>query len=161
MRGFHRLELEEFGLSSPEAQVYLALLRSTGGLGASAVANTTGIQRTGIYPILDFDRQSVLMPLVAPSGQGGTLFIRHPQVAMSLGMLFDSFWERGKPFPAKPRKKNQGQGGNQNRSCDFEAPVNTETPIYQLPTAFSRTEGPFRNKRLTPSKIEVRESQST
>src|SRR6266496_1959779 len=107
MRGFHRLELEEFGLSSPEAQVYLALLRSTGGLGASAVANTTGIQRTGIYPILDFDRQSVLMPLVAPSGQGGTLFIRHPQVAMSLGMLFDSFWERGKPFPASCAKRTK------------------------------------------------------
>ena len=53
MRGLHRLELEELGLSSSEAQVYLALLRSSGGLGASAVANTTGIQRTGIYPITE------------------------------------------------------------------------------------------------------------
>ena len=33
MRGLHRLELEELGLSSSEAQVYLALLRSSGGLG--------------------------------------------------------------------------------------------------------------------------------
>ena len=260
MRGLHRLELEELGLSSSESQVYLALLRTSGGLGASAVANAAGIQRTGIYPILDallekgmvergagyggrftavapkralpsliarekeelanrerlageladklesvveaidptaeveviqvlrdprliserferleleaerqieifckppvigridnpaqtkamrrgvrirsvyeqsalddpalepylskwvaageearfydgelphklavFDRQSVLMPLVAPSGQGSTLFIRHPQLAMSLGMLFDSFWDRAKRFPA-------------------------------------------------------------
>ena len=53
MRGLHRLELEQLGLSSSEAQVYLVLLRSSGGLGASAVASTTGIQRTGIYPILD------------------------------------------------------------------------------------------------------------
>ena len=265
MRGLHRLELEELGLSSSESQVYLALLRTSGGLGASAVANAAGIQRTGIYPILDallekgmvergagyggrftavapkqalpsliarekqelanrerlageladklesvtepfdptagveviqvlrdprliaerferleleaerqieifckppiigridnpaqtkamrrgvrvrsvyeqtalddpalepylskwvaageearfydgepphklavFDRQSVLMPLVAPSGQGSTLFIRHPQLAMSLGMLFDSFWDRAKPFPAGRTKQ--------------------------------------------------------
>jgi sugar-specific transcriptional regulator TrmB len=264
MRELHRLELEELGLSSSEAQVYLALLRTSGGLGASAVANATGIQRTAIYPVLDallekgmaergagyggrftavpprralpsliarekeelanrqrlageladkletvaepfdptaeveviqvlrdprliaerferleleaerqieifckppvigrldnpaqakamrrgvrirsvyeqsalddpalepylskwvaageearfydgelphklavFDRQSVLMPLVAPSGQGSTLLIRHPQLAMSLGMLFDSFWDRAKPFSAGPAK---------------------------------------------------------
>jgi sugar-specific transcriptional regulator TrmB len=269
MMGLHRVELEELGLSSSEAQVYLALLRSSGGLGASAVASTTGIQRTGIYPILDallekgmvergagyggrftavaprqalpsliarekeelanrerlagelaeklesvaepfdpaadveviqvlrdprliaerferleleaerqieifckppvigridnpaqtkamrrgvrvrsvyeqsalndpalepylskwvaageearfydgelphklavFDRQSVLMPLVAPSGQGSTLFIRHPQLAMSLGMLFDSFWKRGKRFPASRAKKTKNK----------------------------------------------------
>src|SRR5437763_15786052 len=53
MRGLHRLELEQLGLSSSEAQVYLSLLRSSAGLGASAVANAAGIQRTGIYPILD------------------------------------------------------------------------------------------------------------
>ncbi len=260
MRALHRLELEELGLSSSEAQVYLALLRTSGGLGASAVASATGIQRTAIYPILDallekgmvergagygsrftavapkralpsliarekeelanrerlageladklelvaepfdpnaeveviqvlrdprlvaerferleleaervieifckppvigrldnpaqakamrrgvrvrsvyecsalndpalephlpkwiaageearfydgelphklalFDRQSILMPLVTPKGQGSTLFIRHPQLGMSLGMLFDSFWQRAKPFPA-------------------------------------------------------------
>lgn len=259
MSEIHRLELEELGLSTAEAQVYLALLRSSGGLGASTVATATGIQRTSIYPVLDallekgmvergagygrrftavrprqalpslivrekeelsnrerlaeelvgklesvtepfdptaeveviqvlrdprliaerferleleaerqieifckppvygridnpaqnkamrrgvrirsvyeqtaindpalepylpkwiaageearvyegelphklavFDRQNVLMPLVTPSGQGSTLFIRHPQLAMSLGMLFDSFWERSKPFP--------------------------------------------------------------
>jgi sugar-specific transcriptional regulator TrmB len=259
MRELHRLELEELGLSSWEAQVYLALLRSSGGLGASAVATTTGIQRTSIYPVLDallekgmvergagygsrftavaprralpsliarekeelasrerlageladklesvaepfdpsaeveviqvlrdprlisdrfqrleleaerqieifckvplytridnpaqdkvmrrgvrvrgiyeqaaindqtfepylskwiatgeearvykgelphklalFDRQSVLLPLVSVNGQGSTLFIKHPQLAMSLGMLFDSFWERSSPIP--------------------------------------------------------------
>lgn len=265
MRELHRLELEELGLSSWEAQVYLALLRSSAGLGASAVASATGIQRTSIYPVLDallekgmvergagygsrftavapgralpsliarekeelasrerlageladklesvaepfdpsaeveviqvlrdsrlisdrfqrleleaerrieifckvplytrvdnpaqdramrrgivfrgiyeeaaindqtfepylskwiangeearvykgelphklalFDRQSVLLPLVSANGQGSTLFIKHPQLARSLGMLFDSFWERSSPLPVSRAKR--------------------------------------------------------
>ena len=268
MRELHRLELEELGLSSWEAQVYLALLRSSGGLGASAVGTATGIQRTSIYPVLDtllekgmvergagygsrftavapgralpsliarekeelanrdrlareladklesvaepfdpnaeveviqvlrdprlisdrfhrleleaerrievfckvplytrvdnpaqdkamrrgvrcrgiyeeaaitdqtfepylskwmatgeearvykgelphklalFDRQSVLLPLVSVNGQGSTLFIKHPQLATSLGMLFDSFWERSSPLPvSRPKSIKQ------------------------------------------------------
>jgi len=45
-----------------------------------------------------FDRQSILLPLMNPGGQGKTLFIRHPQLALSLGMLFDSLWERAQPI---------------------------------------------------------------
>ena len=45
-----------------------------------------------------FDRQNILMPLVAPGGQGRTLFIRHPQLATSLGMLFDFLWESAEPI---------------------------------------------------------------
>lgn len=47
-----------------------------------------------------FDGQTILMPLVTPSGQGRTLSIRNPQLAMSLGMLFDFLWEKGKPLSA-------------------------------------------------------------
>lgn len=48
-----------------------------------------------------FDRQSILIPLVPPAGQVGRIlfaYIRHPQLAASLGMLFDSLWERAKPL---------------------------------------------------------------
>ena len=41
-----------------------------------------------------FDRQNILLPLLTPAGQVRTLFIRHPQLATSLGMLFDFLWER-------------------------------------------------------------------
>lgn len=45
-----------------------------------------------------FDRQNILLPLITPSGQGRTLFIRHPQLAASLEMLFESLWERAEPL---------------------------------------------------------------
>jgi sugar-specific transcriptional regulator TrmB len=45
-----------------------------------------------------FDRQNILMPLITPGGQGRTLFIRHPQLATSLGMLFDFLWEQAEPL---------------------------------------------------------------
>lgn len=266
MSEVHRLELEELGLSTGEAQVYLALLRTAGGLGASAVATTTGIPRTSIYPILNallekgmvegeagygsrfravrpkqalpslivrekeevlqrerlagelvdqleslaepaesngeaeiiqvlrdprliaerferlqleaeqqvevfikapifnprytnptqekamrrgvrfrglyeraivdspeihpylskwiaageearvhegelphklaiFDRQYILMPLITPAGQGRTLFIRHPQLARTLGVAFDALWDRAEPITGTTDKK--------------------------------------------------------
>lgn len=62
-----------------------------------------------------FDRQTVLMPLITPSGQGRTLFIRNPQLAASLGMLFDFIWERSAPIPvglAAPAKQERGRRRN-------------------------------------------------
>src|SRR5712692_3401263 len=47
-----RTELEQLGLAPAEARVYLALARN-GSLGASAIANATGLARTGIYPTLN------------------------------------------------------------------------------------------------------------
>jgi sugar-specific transcriptional regulator TrmB len=287
MSEIHRLELEELGLSAGEAQVYLALLRTAGGLGASAVATTTGIPRTSIYPILNallekgmvegeagygsrfravrpkdalpslivrekeeilqrerlagelvgqlealaepadasgeaeiiqvlrdprliadrferlqleaeqqvevfikapifnprytnptqekamrrgvrfrglyeraivdspeiqpyvarwiaageearvhdgelphklaiFDRQYILMPLITPAGQGRTLFIKHPQLARTLGIAFDALWDRSEPMrgaePNKPKSSSQQtpkeQGGRMSRSTN-------------------------------------------
>ena len=65
-----------------------------------------------------FDRQTILMPLITPSGQGRTLFIRNPQLAASLGMLFDFIWERSEPIPvglATPAKQERGRGRNGRR----------------------------------------------
>jgi len=43
--------LQQLGLPIAEAEIYTALLRN-GALGASAISNLTGIQRSNIYPIL-------------------------------------------------------------------------------------------------------------
>lgn len=51
MQQAHKAELERVGLSSAEADVYLALLQK-GPLGASAVATATRIARTSVYPTL-------------------------------------------------------------------------------------------------------------
>jgi hypothetical protein len=47
----HRLKLEQLGLSSAEAQIYLAILRH-GPLAAPAIASQTGVPRTSVYPTL-------------------------------------------------------------------------------------------------------------
>lgn len=53
-----------------------------------------------------FDRQTVLVHLTMSGDQARTLYIRHAELAMSLGMLFDSLWEQSSPLlPA-------GAGGN-------------------------------------------------
>jgi sugar-specific transcriptional regulator TrmB len=44
-------ELEQLGLSTAEAQIYTTLL-SNGSLGASAISDLTGLQRTNVYPVL-------------------------------------------------------------------------------------------------------------
>jgi len=44
-------ELQQLGLSAPEAQVYVALVNN-GSMGAAAIANLAGVQRSSVYPIL-------------------------------------------------------------------------------------------------------------
>jgi len=51
MNPSHRSKLEQLGLSAPEAQVYLAVLRH-GPLAAAAIAHETRISRTSVYPTL-------------------------------------------------------------------------------------------------------------
>jgi sugar-specific transcriptional regulator TrmB len=46
-------ELEKLGLSGPEAQIYLTLLRNQPPLGASALAASTGISRSNVYLALN------------------------------------------------------------------------------------------------------------
>jgi sugar-specific transcriptional regulator TrmB len=56
-----------------------------------------------------FDHQNILLPLVSRDGTIRTLFIRHPQLAKSLGMFFDYLWREAEPLdlssPSKPRRK--------------------------------------------------------
>jgi HTH-type transcriptional regulator, sugar sensing transcriptional regulator len=54
-----------------------------------------------------FDQQHILMPLITARGEGRTLSIRHPQLAESLGMLFEFLWESAKPIlPQKRARKD-------------------------------------------------------
>jgi sugar-specific transcriptional regulator TrmB len=45
-----------------------------------------------------FDRKRALVHLTMPGDQMRTLYIDHPQLAVSLGIAFDSLWERSKPL---------------------------------------------------------------
>src|SRR5690242_1795958 len=44
-------DLEQLGLSTPEAQLYVVLIEN-GSLAAAAAASLAGIQRSNVYPIL-------------------------------------------------------------------------------------------------------------
>ena len=79
------------------------------------------------------------MPLVAPSGQGSTLFIRHPQMAMSLGMLFDSFWERGKPFLARRAKETEDKRVRKTAIAPPRRRSNNSQPHVLGQKVYSRT----------------------
>lgn len=58
-----------------------------------------------------FDRQNILLPLATPGGKIRTLSIRHPQLANSLGLLFDFLWERAEPISvATPERMNPRTG---------------------------------------------------
>lgn len=64
-----------------------------------------------------FDRHSVLVHLTMPGDQMRTLFIRHTELATSLGMLFDSLWMDATPLQPEggrkatsPPKDLAGQG---------------------------------------------------
>jgi sugar-specific transcriptional regulator TrmB len=52
-----------------------------------------------------FDRQCVLVYLTLRGEQIRTVFSRHPELANSLGMLFDSLWERAKPLSTVVKKR--------------------------------------------------------
>jgi len=52
-----------------------------------------------------FDRKSVLVPLSVSGGQTQTLLIQHAELANSLGLLFDSFWERSRPLEDEIEQK--------------------------------------------------------
>lgn len=45
----YQIELEKLGLSTPEAQIYLALLNNGGPVGASALTAKTAISRSNVY----------------------------------------------------------------------------------------------------------------
>lgn len=69
-----------------------------------------------------FDRSSVLVHLTMPGDQMRTLFIRHAELASSFGMLFDSLWERSKPFPSEELDGNT-PGATRGTRADANTPL--------------------------------------
>ncbi|MEO7168681.1 MAG: helix-turn-helix domain-containing protein [Spartobacteria bacterium] len=55
-----------------------------------------------------FDRKRALVHLSMPGDQMRTLFIQHPELAISLGITFDSIWSRSIPYEPATPKKPQG-----------------------------------------------------
>jgi len=58
-----------------------------------------------------FDRQSAFVALSMPGDQMRTVYIRHPELANSLGILFDTFWEKSEPLTIADQKKSPGDTG--------------------------------------------------
>jgi sugar-specific transcriptional regulator TrmB len=86
-----------------------------------------------------FDRQSILIPLVPPTGQVGRIlfaYIRHPQLAASLGMLFDFLWQRAKPIACETR--NAGRKRSRNSDAD-DGNSERRSPTRARPSGRSRT----------------------
>src|SRR5438552_9414833 len=65
----HLGRLERLGLSTAEAQIYLALVRSGSPIGASAVVAATGVPRSSVYPTLT--RLTDMGLVEAEAGYGG------------------------------------------------------------------------------------------
>ena len=71
-----------------------------------------------------FDRQTVLVHLTMPGDQMRTLFIRHAELAMSLGMLFDSLWEKSGPLLSAGAKDASAAG-----NLPAKTPMPTKAPL--------------------------------
>lgn len=65
----HLAQLEKGGLSSAEAQIYLALVRNGGSMRASAIVVATGVPRGSVYPTLT--RLTDMGLVEAEAGYGG------------------------------------------------------------------------------------------
>lgn len=57
------------------------------------------------HKLVIFDQLSVLIPLTMPGDQTRMLFARHPELATSLGILFDTLWERSTPLEVEGSPK--------------------------------------------------------
>ncbi len=95
-----------------------------------------------------FDRQTVLVHLTMPGDQMRTLFIRHAELAMSLGMLFDSLWEKSGPWSVSTAKMASSPTPGQSRPAS--EPARSE-PSKDSPRANSRASGKGRSQ-LSSSK---------
>jgi len=55
-----------------------------------------------------FDRKRALVHLSMPGDQMRTLYIQHPELAVSLGIAFDAIWENSEPLEKPGRTKLSG-----------------------------------------------------
>jgi sugar-specific transcriptional regulator TrmB len=78
----HAAELEKLGLSSAEAEIYLALLRNGGPMSATTVAASTGHSRSAVYVALNALINIGLLD--AEAGYGGRFSAVSPEHAMRI-----------------------------------------------------------------------------
>jgi sugar-specific transcriptional regulator TrmB len=64
-----------------------------------------------------FDSETVLMPLIRPGEQTKTVVIRHPQLAETLTVAFNHFWERSRPIASVKENPNEGYVGKKDRAA--------------------------------------------
>jgi len=53
-----------------------------------------------------FDRQSVFVALIMPGDQMRTVYIKHQELATSLGIVFDAFWAQSEPLKILDAQKS-------------------------------------------------------
>ncbi len=94
MHDAHRAKLESLGLTTGEAQIYLALLRSGGTLGASALSTATGLPRTGVYPLLNSLAKRGIVE--AEAGYGSRFTAMRPTQALPALIARESEEQRAK-----------------------------------------------------------------
>ena len=56
-----------------------------------------------------FDRKRALVHLTMPGDQMRTLYIDHPELAVSLGIAFDALWDRSKPLGKADQEKSSSK----------------------------------------------------
>lgn len=109
-------------LDNPEVRPFLAKWISQG-------------EEVRIYPgelphkLAIFDRKRVLVHLSMPGDQMRTLYIRHAELATSLGIAFEALWDRSEPLTVEPPRKKPGQAkraadsrnGGRHRSANGKA----------------------------------------
>lgn len=111
----YRTIYEQAVLDAPEVKPYL-MKWVNGGEEARVYAGELP------HKLMIFDSRYILLPLVTPARPTRTLFIRHPQLGISLGLLFDTFWNKSTPIaplkaqPARSRKKKSAQRGGRGRA---------------------------------------------
>jgi sugar-specific transcriptional regulator TrmB len=102
-----------------------------------------------------FDRQSVFVALTMPGDQMRTVFIRHPELANSLGILFDTFWAQSRPFiPPKQRKSSVRATGTRARHARGQPPA--QKGLRPGGKSASGPEGPTPRREVRGRRSEVR-----
>ncbi len=97
------------------------------------------------HKLIIFDGESILLPLVTPGRPTRTLFIQHPQLATSLGMFFETLWERAEPIvPGNRRTAKIASGHIQPKSKSRKAACAVVAPS-----------GNHRRNDKSPSTIDI------
>jgi len=97
---------ERAGLDAPEIKPFLS-----GWIAAGEKARAWNGELP--HKLAIFDTEVVVMPLIMPGDQTRTLLIRHPQLAKSLSVAFQFYWDKAEPIKTERRKRGRNGGGIQ------------------------------------------------